>query len=190
MARRKGPDKSSSLLQNGIRWVMDIIVVIALAVFLVQMLGSRVTIEGHSMEPSLMAGDEVLIDRLFYHFTSIHRYDVVYFQCGEDNSEKTYLKRVVGLPGEKVQIRDGKIYINDAPLATGESISYYTVAGLAEDPILLRDNEYFLIGDNGDSSEDSRFAPVGNVTREQIIGKAWFRAAPFKDMGRIPGVEE
>ena len=104
-------------------------------------------------------------------------------------SRVTYIKRVVGLPGEKVQISDGIIYINDAPLNTGDIMSRYTVAGLAETPVTLGADEYFLLGDNGDSSEDSRFALVENVKKEQVIGKIWFRIAPFKDLGPIAKVE-
>lgn len=186
---RKKAEANGSLIQSAARWIVDILVVIILAAFLVAMLGQKVPVEGHSMEPSLMTGDEVLTDRMIYHFFSIRRFDVVLFQAGDGMEQKNYIKRVVGLPGEKVQISDGIIYINDAPLNTGDIMSRHTVAGLAETPVTLGADEYFLLGDNGDSSEDSRFALVGNVKKEQVIGKVWFRIAPFKDLGPIAKVE-
>ena len=142
------------------------------------------------MEPALAAGDEVLINKISYHFFAVDRYDVVMFRSRDAADEKYYIKRVVGLPGETVQIRDGRIFINEVPLETGEVMSYYTVAGLAEEAVTLKEDEYFLVGDNGDSSEDSRFVLVGNVHRDQIAGKVWLRIAPFKDMGFIQKVEE
>lgn len=190
MARNNSKNENPGVWQTAARWIIGILVVVALAVFVVRMLGERVKVEGHSMEPSLVAGEEVLIDKMSYHFFAVDRYDVVLFTSGEGEEEKIYIKRVVGLPGEQVQIRDGRIYINEMPLETGELMSYYTVAGLAEETVTLKEDEYFLLGDNGDSSEDSRFALVGNVQAEQIVGKVWFRVSPFKDMGFIPKVEE
>lgn len=190
MSRSRSNANPPSAWQVAVRWVIDILVVIVLAIFLVQMMGERVRVEGHSMEPALAAGDEVLIDKIRYHFFPVKRFDVVLFRSKDAGDEKYYIKRVVGLPGEKLQIRDGKIYVNDVLLETGDVMSYYTVAGLAEEPVTLKENEYFLVGDNGDSSEDSRFVLVGNVQQEQIIGKVWLRVSPFQNLGFIQKVEE
>ena len=100
---RKKAEANGSLIQSAARWIVDILVVIILAAFLVAMLGQKVPVEGHSMEPSLMTGDEVLTDRMIYHFFSIRRFDVVLFQAGDGMEQKNYIKRVVGLPGEKVR---------------------------------------------------------------------------------------
>ena len=190
MNRSRSNGNPPSIWQRVVRWVVDILVVIVLAIFLVQMMGERVRVEGHSMEPALAAGDEVLIDKIRYHFFSVKRFDVVMFRSKEEGDQKYYIKRVVGLPGEKLQIQNGQIYVNDIPLETGDVMSYYTVAGLAEEAVTLKEDEYFLVGDNGDSSEDSRFVLVGNVLRDQIEGKVWFRVSPFKDLGFIQKMEE
>lgn len=95
------------------------------------------------------------------------------------------MKRIIGLPGETVQIIENRIYINGELLQTGEIPDIVTIAGVAEYPIELGDDEYFLLGDNRESSEDSRFATVGNVKREQLIGRVWFRFQPFSEMGLV-----
>lgn len=96
------------------------------------------------------------------------------------------VKRVIGLPGEKVQIEDGQIYINDRLLYEAEQeMPAITSPGMAEHPIELGEEEYFLLGDNRDSSEDSRFANVGNVKRDKISGKVWLRLFPILDMGLV-----
>ena len=95
---RKKAEANGSLIQSAARWIVDILVVIILAAFLVAMLSQKVPVEGDSMEPSLMTGDEVLTDRMIYHFFSIRRFDVVLFQAGEGIEQKNYIKRVVGLP--------------------------------------------------------------------------------------------
>jgi len=182
--RKQQSPAETNVLQTVSRWIVSIIVVIVLAIFLVQMLGRRLAVEGHSMEPALNAGDVVLLNHLSYHFLEIDRFDVVQFESDETN-RKSYIKRVIGLPGEKIQIRDGSIYISGELLDLGKDAVSYTVPGLAENTITLKEDEYFLLGDNGDSSEDSRFAVVGNVNRDQILGKVWFRIAPFKNLGFV-----
>ena len=134
------------------------------------------------MQPALETEDVVLVNRLVYDFQSPDRFDVVVFRR-EDG--KWNVKRVIGLPGEAVQIKDGKIYINDILLQEEESASVITSPGLAEHPVILGEDEYFLLGDNRDSSEDSRFANVGNVRKENMIGKVWLRLFPLLDMGLV-----
>ena len=99
------------------------------------------------------------------------------------------MKRVVGLPGETIQIQNGQVLVDGTALKEAGFGQTYTVAGLAEVPIHLGEEEYFLLGDNGDSSEDSRFAIVGNVHRDQILGKIWLRVAPFSEFGFAGGLQ-
>lgn len=107
--------------------------------------------------------------------------DVVAFQRADGN---VTVKRVVGLPGETVIIQNGHIYI-DGKLLETDKISEISLSGLAENPITLLPDEYFLIGDNADSSEDSRFQNVGNVRSSQILGRVWLRVLPFGRFGLI-----
>ena len=127
------------------------------------------------MYPLLNSGDIVLMNRLTYEISKPDRMDVVVF---EREDQKTNVKRVVAIPGDVVQIIDGDLYVNQekVSLPGDRKIALF---GLAENPIKLEEKEYFLLGDNPDSSEDSRFANIGNVQEDQIIGKVWLRLFPL-----------
>ena len=131
------------------------------------------------MEPTLMEGQVVIVNKIEYYLKSPKRNDVIVYK--QSNREHSYyeIKRVIGLPGETVKIKNGIIYINDEVLK--EKIKTETIenAGLAEEGIKLDDNEYFVLGDNRNDSEDSRFASVGNVLKNEILGKAVAVEKPF-----------
>ena len=186
-------EAGTSPLRTVINWVIDIIVVVALACFTVYAFGNQVVVSGNSMTPLLDSDDIVLMNQLKLVWEKPGRFDVVVFQR-ED--QKKNIKRVIGLPGETVQIKDGQVWINGEVLqeekqtmeVDGEMVELekkIALAGLAENPVVLGADEYFLLGDNRDSSEDSRFANVGNVKESQIIGKVWFRIHPTLNMGII-----
>ena len=146
--------------------------------------GSQVTVSGNSMSPLLNSNDVVLINQLVYDLGTPSRFDVVVF---EREDRKMNIKRIIGLPGETVQIIDGQVFIN-GQLLEMEGIQEpkkIALAGLAENPVELGEDEYFLLGDNRDSSEDSRFSNVGNVKGTQIIGKVWLQIYPTMEFGRI-----
>lgn len=174
--------------QNFVRivsgWVVDLAVALALAWFFVHSFGSQVTVEGQSMTPLLNSGDTVLANRLAYDLGKPERLDVVVFEREEGVKS---VKRVVGIPGDVVQIRDGFLYINEEKADFADGLDQVSLAGLAKDPVELGEQEYFLLGDNRDSSEDSRFANVGKVKEEQIMGKVWLRLFPFIDVKLITG---
>ncbi len=174
-------------------WITDIIVVVAMACYTVYAFGNLVVVSGNSMSPLLNSEDIVLMNQLKLDLGKPERFDVVVFKR-ED--QKRNIKRIIGLPGETVQIQDGQVLINGQVLeekgitmeVDGEMVKAQkkiALAGLAENPVVLGADEYFLLGDNRDSSEDSRFANVGNVKESQIIGKVWFRIHPTLNMGII-----
>lgn len=169
-------NEDTALLRRLVSWVVNIVVVLACAWFLVYGFGGQVRVTGSSMEPVLAADDVVLVNRLLYDVGSPERFDIVVFE--REDSRKN-VKRVIGLPGETVQIQGGWVYINGERLETREELAQVSLGGRAENPIQLGEDEYFLLGDNRDSSEDSRFSNIGNVKREQIIGKVWFRMFPL-----------
>lgn len=175
-------EPEESRVQIFVNWIVDIIVVIAFACYLVYAVGSRVEVTGSSMSPVLNSGDEVLINRLAYDFGSPQRFDIAVFQK-ENQSFNT--KRIIGLPGETVQIRNNRIYINGSPLNADGDLGIATIAGAAEYPIELGEDEYFLLGDNRESSEDSRFAGIGTIKDSQLIGKVWLKFQPFDELGFI-----
>lgn len=97
-------------------------------------------------------------------------------------SSKLYVKRVIGLPGETVQIKEGHIYINGELLENDITDTYIVTAGMTINPVKLGDDEYFCLGDNRNNSEDSRFSSIGMVKRKHIIGKTWMVLSPFEDI--------
>ena len=147
--------------------------------------GQRTEVEGASMENTLHNGDNLIVDKLSYRFHDPERFDIIVFPFQfQDNTY--YIKRIIGLPGETVQIMDdGSIYINGEKLEEnyGMEVIKPETIGRATEPIELGDDEYFVMGDNRNNSSDSRTDMVGNITRENIIGKAWLRIWPVSDFG-------
>ncbi len=174
--------EDNSILRTIIHWIVDIAVVVSFAWFLVFGYLNQTIINGHSMSPTLEADDICLIDRIAYSVGSPDRYDIVVFK--REDSGQPNVKRVIGLPGETIQIISGSVYINGTQLVD-ESLDHISLSGIADNPVVLQDDEYFLLGDNADSSEDSRFANIGNVRRENIMGRVWFRISPVEEMGFI-----
>lgn len=165
-----------------IRVLVYIAVAISAAWFLVYSFLNQAIVSGNSMSPVLEAEDMCLIDRLCYDLGEPKRYDIVVFE--RNDTGKQNIKRIVGLPGEKIQIQNGQIYINDSCLDNPYT-SVISLAGIAENTVELEEDEYFVIGDNADSSEDSRFSNIGNVTKKAMKGKLWMIVKPFSRLGRI-----
>ena len=182
--------------EKATNWVTNIIIIafcIGIAYFLASFVTTYVahqtTVEGESMEPTLTDGDSVIIQRLSYYFTDPKRYDVVVFPVNYDDAseEKTYyIKRVIGLPGETVQIIDGSVYINNEKLSDDKyAATSINEAGIAESPLVLGENQYFVMGDNRNMSTDSRNSYVGLVNKNDIIGEAWLCTWPLNHFGGL-----
>ena len=178
------PRQGRGKLVRLVGWGVDLVAVITLAVFVVMMFGTKLTMSGRSMEPVLDNGDVVLLDKLWYNFSEPKRMDVVAFESLEGGS-KTYIKRIVGLPGEQVQIKDGVLYINGQRTELPETVGEIVLPGLAEGEICLLEDEYFVLGDNRNNSEDSRFSDIGNINKKYIVGKIWFTVSPKNKIGFI-----
>ncbi|MDE7330895.1 MAG: signal peptidase I [Lachnospiraceae bacterium] len=148
---------------------------VLVAFVIVFAVGLKISMIGVSMEPTLYNGQEVLINRFVYKMMSPKRGDVVAFLPNGNPNSHHYLKRVVGLPGERIQIIGGYLYINGEPLEEGETYDKIVDAGIAENEILLENDEYFVMGDNRNVSEDSRSGNIGPVSKSMITGRAWFR---------------
>ena len=137
----------------------------------------RTSVIGVSMEPGLYNGQEILINHFIYKLVSPKRGDVIVFLPNGNQNTHYYVKRVVGLPGETVQIQNEALYINGVLAEEDGSYDKIADAGIAENEITLGSDEYFVLGDNRNSSEDSRSGNIGPVKRENITGKAWFHMA-------------
>ena len=175
-------EEDKSLLRRVTGWAADIVLVIAVAWFMVYMFAAQEPIAGNSMAPALENGDVVLMNRLPGILFGPGRFDLAVFRR-EDG--KMNVKRVIGLPGETVQITGGYIYIDGELLQAEDGLNQVSLAGIAQHPVTLGRDEYFVLGDNRESSEDSRFVNIGNIKREQITGNAWIRIQPLVRFGRI-----
>ena len=164
-------------------FVINIILFAALGYFVVVSFFGNARTVGHSMNNTLMDGDVVLINQFVYQLRNPKRYDVIVFKPKVETVSEKYIKRIIGLPGETVQIIDGRVYIDGHALEDDVITTRIYNAGLANEPIKLGDDEYFVLGDNRNSSDDSRYANIGNVRMREIIGKAWLVVYPFKDFG-------
>ena len=193
MARHKGLtfyEKKKRISRKMIREIFSTIfycfAAILVAFVIVFAMGMKISVIGVSMEPSLYNGQEVLVNRFIYKFVSPGRGDVIVFLPNGNPNSHYYLKRIVGLPGEQVQIIDGYVYIDGELLEEDESYDMIADAGIAETEITLESDEYFVLGDNRNASEDSRSGNIGPVRRDTITGKAWFYLGDtLKDMGFV-----
>ena len=150
---------------------------------IITFVGQRTSVSGSSMEPTLHNGDQLIMDKLTYHFSEPERFDIIVFpfQYADDTY---YVKRIIGLPGETVQIDpEGNIYINGELLEEDYGLETILSPGLAAEPVILGEDEYFVLGDNRNNSSDSRDPSVGNIHRSDIIGKAWVRIWPLNKIG-------
>lgn len=148
------------------------------------------TVSGQYMSPTLETGDKILVNKLSYRIHSIKRNDVVIVQ--QSGSEHNYytVERVIGLPGEEVQIQEGNVFINGKKLKEPYDFPAMENGGLALEPVILEEDEYFVLCDNRNNGEDSRNANVGNIAKEDIIGKAWIRMNTIEFISHLDGFSE
>ncbi len=177
-----GPLKKS-LLRRILSWVFQLVIVVMIAYVLVYFFGQTRTNVGQSMDTTLSGGDVVLINVLGYQIGSPARGDIISFKPNGNGSSHSSIKRVIGLPGETIQISDGMIQIDGQTYLEQRSFPSITDPGIASEPIKLSDTQYFVLGDNRNNSEDSRFAEIGLVSSDMIEGKVWFVLSPREHFG-------
>ena len=159
--------------------LLYIVVVFGICFLIITFVGQRSKVSGSSMEPTLSDGDNLIVDKISYRIHDPQRFDIIIFPY-QYQENTYYIKRIIGLPGETVYINDaGEIYINGKLLEEDYGLDTIQNPGLASEPITLGEDEYFVMGDNRNNSTDSRFASVGEIKRQSIIGKAWVRIYPF-----------
>lgn len=156
------------------RWFYYLLIVVILAGGVVRFAVQRVDFYGNSMNPTFVEGDVLLVEKLSVRFTDIRRFDVVVFRYLYQD-DQYYIKRVVGLPGETIQIMDGAVWLDGSPLEDEYGTVPIEDPGRASEPILLGENEYFVLGDNRNDSSDSRDSDIANVSKSQMIGKVVMR---------------
>ena len=172
-----GTRKSRRIL----RLVVEIVITLALAFLFAQGFCSQVTIQEGSMEPTLVTGESVLVDRVtkVLPFPGIRRGDLIVYRGTGMTDTSLHIKRVIGLPGETVEIRGGQIRVNGNLYNEVRELPSMVSGGVAEEGVVLGRDEYFVLGDNRNNSEDSRHSEIGNISKDHILGKAWLVISPF-----------
>lgn len=165
-------------------WVLVKTIALAalIALFTVQFVVQPTIVEGNSMEPVVSSGERLLVNKLIYRFALPQRGDIIVLKTGNNNPE--YLKRIVGLPGEEVEIRKGLTYINgeilNEPYLKERMVGEYG-------PYTVPENNVFVMGDNRNNSLDSRSPSLGFISLEQISGRADFVFWPFFELKVLAG---
>lgn len=166
-------------------WIFKIAVVCLLAFVSVWYFGQKVSTVGDSMKPVLQNGDVVLVNRIVYNASRPKRGDIIVFKPKGNENSHYYIKRIIGLPGETVEIIENHVYINGEKLKEDYKTTDINDVGIVSEKMQLASDEYFVLGDDRENSEDSRNADVGNVKRSYIYGKAWFVVSPKKNFGFV-----
>ena len=170
---------SSAVIREIFSWIFGIGVSVFLAAVLVFFLGMSTYVVGVSMEPALYNSQQIFINRFTYVLSSPKRGDVVVFLPNGNENSHYYVKRVVAVPGDRIWIKDGVLYVNG--LECEWNTDKILEAGIAENEFVLESDEYFCLGDNVNNSEDSRSANIGPVNEKDIIGKSWFHMRGEED---------
>ena len=185
MSRRSRREEEDSILGELGGWLVYILIIIGLTYLIITFVGQRTMVSGSSMETTLQNGDNLIVDKISYRFRDPKRYDIIVFPYKYEE-DTYYIKRIIGMPGETVQIQDGYVYINGEQLTSDiygkERINNPQTAA---EPVTLGENEYFVMGDNRNHSMDSRDPSVGVLKRSDLIGRAWMRIYPFDSIGVI-----
>lgn len=179
----KRAEKSKlSVLKEIFGFLIYVAVVVGITFLIITFVGQRTYVSGSSMENTLSDGDNLIVDKITYRFTDPQRFDIIVFpfQYGE---KVYYIKRIIGLPGETIRVQDGEIYVDGEILEESYGREVMRSSGIAEAPIVLGEDEYFVLGDNRNDSMDSRDPSVGLIKRDHIIGRAWMRVWPLNEIG-------
>ena len=176
--------KERSILGELLSWIIYIVIVVILSLGISTFVGQRTKVSGHSMETTLSDGDNLIVDKISYRFRDPERFEIIVFPF-QYEEHTYYIKRIIGLPGETVQVIDGYVYINGEMLDENYGLEVMDDPGIAAEPITLGEDEYFVLGDNRNHSSDSRDPSVGVLHRDDIMGRAWIRIWPFDKFGVI-----
>lgn len=179
----KGDKPKKSLGKDILEMILYFTFVIVFVVLVHQFVGQQIEVNGSSMENTLHSRDHLILEKISYETGNPKRFDIIVFKPYSDQKKTYYIKRVIGLPGETIQIVGSDIYINNQLLEEGYGKDLIEDGGIAKEPIVLGEDEYFLMGDNRNNSTDSRDSRVGIVKRSQILGRAWIRIWPLSDIG-------
>lgn len=177
--------KKRSVLSICLEILIYVVVAAVVMTTVPRYLLSRVSVDGASMQNTLHDGDQLLAERVSVRTGKIDRFDIIFFHPHGVEDDDIFIKRVIGMPGERVRIDEGIIYINDAPISESFGAEEIEHPGLASETIFLGEDEYFVMGDNRNNSTDSRSPSVGNVKLQNIEGVVLFRIWPLSRFGSL-----
>jgi signal peptidase I len=162
-------------------WARDLLVALAIAAFIIIFLYQPVKVEGVSMMPGLEDQERIFVNKFVYRWEPIQHGDIVVFRYPRDTS-KSYIKRVIGVAGDRVRIENGQVFVNGTPIDEAYVPSDYADAR-SYGEIVVPANSYFVLGDHRTMSSDSR--EFGPVSERYIYGKAIFGYWPMEKLGRL-----
>ena len=166
-------------------WAVYVFLFVFVLVITPKYLAEKVLVDGTSMESSLHDGEQVLIEKISRYFEGPDRFDIVVFTKNHGTYTKSYIKRVIGLPGETIRIVGDDIYVNGEVLSENYGKNPMDDAGIAAEPIVLGEGEYFVLGDNRSVSVDSRDRSVGKVKLKELDGVVFLRTSPISKFGTV-----
>ena len=176
--------KKKSPQRELFEWIVYLAVVAVASILVITFVGQRTIVDGDSMLTTLHDGDNLWVDKLSFHFRDPQRYEIIVFPY-QYKQNTYYIKRIIGLPGETVQVKDGYVYIDGEKLDEHYGNEPMSNPGIAAEPIELGEDEYFVLGDNRNHSSDSRDPKVGILKRKDLVGRAWIRIWPLNRLGVI-----
>ena len=172
-----------AVVKEVLSWTVEIALTLLIEFTFVYFMVLISCVVGQSMSKTLNGGDQILVNRFVYKVTDPKTNDIVVFLPNGNEKSHYYVKRVIGVPGDTVQIKNGTVYVNGKAFDEETDVASIEDAGLAAEEITLGADEYFVLGDNRNDSMDSRMAEVGPIVGERIIGRAWLRIYPFDQIG-------
>ena len=164
-------EKRGKIVREIVSYIFAIIIAVLLAFVFVFFIMQTTRVTGDSMSPTLNDGDQIVLLKSAYLIGKPDRFDVVKFTLTKSEEEHHYIKRAVALPGETIQIKEGVLYVDGKELKGLPFDELVVSEGMLSKEMTLGDNEYFVLGDNVNNSEDSRFANVGAIKKSEIDGK-------------------
>lgn len=173
------------LFKEILSWAVEVIIVIVIAYVCVSSFGLRTNVVGQAMEAQLTNGEQIFVNRFVYLVSHPKPGDVIVFLPNGNEKSHYYVRRVIAVSGDTVQILNGAVYVNGELYEESADVTSIEDAGIAAEEIMLENGEYFVLGDNRNNSEDSRYSNIGMVREEYILGKAWFHFASLGNMGLI-----
>ena len=185
----KTSKEQEEMIREIVLWAISILGAILAAFLITKFALEKTTLSDSSMSTTLEKNDQIIINKVLYKISDPKRYDVIVFEQKGKEHIFYNVKRIIGLPGEKVIIKSGAVYINGDRLEEIAVVTDASNAGLADEEITLGKDEYFVLGDNRINSEDSRYANIGNIKKDDIVGKAWIRLKPFGFVSKLNLIE-